>query len=545
MQLQFPSWRILGAAVIALAILVVVATWPLVPSLASAISPHPDPYFSMWRLGWIAHAIRTGQSLFDANIFYPTKATLAYSDATLIQGLLATPFIVVGVPLPLVYNASLLLGVLLSGLAMFVLCFGLTKHYGASLIGATIFAFSPFRMDHMMHLELQWCVGVPLALYWTHRLLKYGRPLDALLLSGALLFQLGTCVYYGAFLVVFSLLALPLFLLCLPNHRDVKGLGWWVVAVALFGALATPYLIPYARNARILGPRDPAEVLQYSATVAGYFASPSQNYLYGWTADFGSPENRVFMGILPLVLGLCAFIRRDNIRTAGVYSLLAGLSALLSLGLHSFLYRLLLQLLPILQGFRAPARFGIFALFCVAIVASLGVTALLDCIRLKGGRILLQLCLVTILLGEYWSVPLSLTRIAATSPDVYRVLASMPKSVVLELPVPAPNRLPGFDAEYEYWSTSHWHQLVNGYSGFYPDQYLETLETLRSFPNAASLARLKKLNVNYIVIHNKLYDQKALEGLLIGISRYGELKYAGIFKDSFGNATLFEVVRNE
>src|SRR5262249_24938047 len=81
-----------GAAVGFAVLLAVFATWPTVLSLRTAIFSHHDSYFSVWRLAWIAHALTTAPwRLFDANIFYPTTGTLAYSDATLLEGILGTP----------------------------------------------------------------------------------------------------------------------------------------------------------------------------------------------------------------------------------------------------------------------------------------------------------------------------------------------------------------------------------------------------------------------------------------------------------------------
>ena len=76
-----------GAAAFSLAIAIVL-TWPeaLHPT---QVADHFDPYFSIWRLGHLAHALqRWPVNLFDGNIFYPTTNTLAYSDAILLQGLI-------------------------------------------------------------------------------------------------------------------------------------------------------------------------------------------------------------------------------------------------------------------------------------------------------------------------------------------------------------------------------------------------------------------------------------------------------------------------
>src|SRR5947208_173442 len=55
-------------------------TWPQVLHLRTSIFSHHDPYFSIWRITWVAHALATSPlHLFDANIFYPSRDTLAYS----------------------------------------------------------------------------------------------------------------------------------------------------------------------------------------------------------------------------------------------------------------------------------------------------------------------------------------------------------------------------------------------------------------------------------------------------------------------------------
>jgi len=39
----------------------------------------------MWRIGWVQHQLVTDpRHLFDANIFYPLRATLTYSDAMIL-----------------------------------------------------------------------------------------------------------------------------------------------------------------------------------------------------------------------------------------------------------------------------------------------------------------------------------------------------------------------------------------------------------------------------------------------------------------------------
>ena len=121
---------------------------------------------------------------------------------------------------------------------------------------------------------------------------------------------------------------------------------------------------------------------------------------------------------------------------------------------------------------------------------------------------------------------------------IYRVLRSAEPGVVLELPMPAADRLPGNEASYLMWSTWHWHPLVNGYSGYYPPDYLRTLDRMRSFPDDAALDRLRALSVRYIVVHRDLMEQHAYSALMLRMATRPELKPWGQYQDPVGNASF-------
>src|ERR1700758_539136 len=80
---------IVGASLL-LTALTVMLTWPQALHMGSFVSPYPDPRLSIWRLAWLAPALKGGPAhLFDGNIFYPSPDTFAYSDATFLEGLVA------------------------------------------------------------------------------------------------------------------------------------------------------------------------------------------------------------------------------------------------------------------------------------------------------------------------------------------------------------------------------------------------------------------------------------------------------------------------
>jgi hypothetical protein len=177
-----------------------------------------DALFSTWRLAWFAHQLpRDPLHLFDANIFYPERLTLAYSDAMVVPSLMAAPLLWLGVEPLLTYNVLLLSAFVLSGAAMFALVRSLTGHSGAALVAGFVFAFLPYRYMHYEHLELQMTQWMPLSLWALHRTLKRGRVRDGLLTGLFLALQMLSSWYYGIF---FATYLVPL------------GVALWITSVA-------------------------------------------------------------------------------------------------------------------------------------------------------------------------------------------------------------------------------------------------------------------------------------------------------------------------
>ena len=140
------------AAIAVFAVLVAAMTWPQALHLSSHATQHQDIYFNMWRLAWFAHALATSPSrLFDANIFYPEPRTLALSDAMIVEGVAAAPLLWTGMNPILVHNIMLLGAIVLSGAAMYALVRYLTGSRGAGLLAGIVFAFAPYRVEHIMH----------------------------------------------------------------------------------------------------------------------------------------------------------------------------------------------------------------------------------------------------------------------------------------------------------------------------------------------------------------------------------------------------------
>jgi len=68
--------------------LTAIMTYPQVLHMTDGVHDDGDPLMVSWVLAWVAHQLaRAPAHLFDANIFYPERNTLAYSETLIVPGL--------------------------------------------------------------------------------------------------------------------------------------------------------------------------------------------------------------------------------------------------------------------------------------------------------------------------------------------------------------------------------------------------------------------------------------------------------------------------
>ena len=522
------------------AALTVVMTWPQAARLATSATPHPDVYFNMWRFAWFAHALASSPSrLLDGNIFYPEPRALTFSDAMPVEAALAAPLLWMRTPPVLVHNLLLLSGIVFSAAGIFMLASRLTGSSAAGITAGIIFAFAPYRFEHYMHMELQWTVWIPWAFWGLHRTVEHGRVRDGAMVGLFTALQFLSSIYYGIFLATLLALGTAL-LLCRARGAALRRTApALLVGAAVAGALLTPYAIPYARTRQHVGTRSPEQVLEFGARASSYVVSTDSNLLYGArSAQRGRPERRLFPGLLAVLLALVGLLLRRPTDEAIVYLITGVVAFEMSLGLRGYSFRFLYEYVPLFSSLRAPARLGIFVVFCLAILAAYGHAALQASLA-KRWAAGLTMAIGGVLLVEYWVAPLPLAPFPNTPPPVYAWLATQSRGVVVEFPMPLPDTLPGHEARYSYMSTFHWMPLLNGYSGYYPASYLSLIDNVRQFPDETSIALLRQRGVRYVVVHTSLYTRDRAEQLLSRTEMSLALAQLGRFDDGEGNSVVF------
>ncbi len=496
-------WR--AACVIGVFIaLTVFMTYPQVRLLTTGVSVNEgDALFSTWRLAWVAHQLpRDPLNLFNANIFYPERGTLAFSDAMIVPALMAAPLFWLGVPQLAVHNLIFLSGFALSGAGMFLLVRSLTGSTRPALLAGFIFAFLPFRYVHYAHLELQMAQWMPLCLWAFHRMLQSGLVRDGLLTGLFLALQCLSSWYYGIFFATFLAPVAMATLIGQGTARATTSIRALAAGAVLTTILVVPMAVPYFAAREHVGERPESEIRFYSAVPGDYLLAHRQNVLVGpQTWRKGKQERELFLGFLVPLIALVGLWPPLSAARIG-YALAVVLSLDVSFGYNGFVYPFLHEYLLPYRGLRVPARMAMVVGLGLAILAGYGCARILRLFDTRLARAVVFVVLILGVLVEYRSVP-RLREITTVPPPIYDALPPGSSNVLLELPLLEVDIT--LEPLYMYFSTFHWNTLVNGYSGFSPPSYLELRDKLEHFPDDTSLAEIRRRHVSHIVVHGGLY----------------------------------------
>lgn len=484
-----------AALTVGFSALVAALTWPQARELYS-VPDLGDPLFSIWRIAWISHQLpRDPLSLFDANIFFPERLTLTYSDSLIVPALMSAPFFWLGAHPVLIYNLLFLSGFVLSGVTAFLLVRALTGRQDAAIVSGAIFALYPYRFEHYSHLELQMAMWMPLALWGLHRTLASGRLRDGLATGLAYALQTLSSLYYGAFLAAYMVvLGVALWL---GRGRPWRPVGPLVAGALLAAVMIAPVASQYVASKPMMGDRTLQTIETYSAEGPDYLKAHHRTWTYRSWSFGGHAERQLFPGVTPVVLSAVALWPPLSVSRIG-YALALALAVDGSLGFNGKVFPWLHGNLSPFRGLRVPARFSFLAGLTLAILAGYGAADLLR--RWPRWRAALTGAMLAAVIVE--AIPrMPLTPIWHEPPPIYSAFAGRPPTVLAEFPMPFDDQVAWWDTRYLYFSTWHWQKLVNGNSGFFPPSHDELLERVRDFPSEAAIDYLQERGVEYLAFH--------------------------------------------
>jgi hypothetical protein len=511
-----------------------VMTWPQVRRL-DAVKDLGDPLFGLWRLAWVAHQIvRDPLNLFDANLYYPSRFTLAYSDAMVLPGVLTAPFFWLGIPAVPLYSAVVLATFVLAGVAMYMLVRSLTGQPAAALVAGLAFAFYPFRFQHYYQMELLWVCWTPLVLWAVRRTLAEGRWRDGLIAGAAFAAQLASCVYFGLFLAAY--LAPVGGTLAIAAGRLRRAALPLAAGAVLAAAVLVPLLSPYQHARRELGERSPAEIEAFSSRPRDYLVAQTSNATWGRALGSGThgPEDS-FPGLLIVVLALVALWPPWSVpRMAFAAGLVFAFDV--SLGSHGHVFPVLYRALMPFRGLRAPGRMSMFVGLSLAVLAGYGVARLMAPIRRSWARYLIAAVAAVVVLAEARTT-ITLERVPPPH-DIYRWFEGRPAGVLAELPATEDQ-----EALFTYYSTLHWQRLINGYSGAVPPGHEAFKRSMVTFPDDQSVQLLRSRGAHYVLVHEEFYGRSAHRKVVDAIAARSDLQERARAVTGGYEARLYQLAR--
>ncbi len=261
----------------------------------------------------------------------------------------------------------------------------------AALLGALAFMFSDVFITHIGNLNLiAVAAWLPLAFLGLHRAIAADATRPRLLwaMGGGAALGIATLAGHGQMTVLIAL-----FLGSYALYQTIVNRRVWALPLlALLGAvavgLAAIALFPAAETLAhtLRADFNYERSTNYSLPLRGLVGLVAPDF-YGRGAAFWGDWLRVeagYGGVLTLLLAAAAVALRPARQTA--FYIVAGLFfLLLALGPDTPLYPFLARSLPFIP-FQAPARFVLLLNFCLAVLAALGLDALLRGERFPAGR---------------------------------------------------------------------------------------------------------------------------------------------------------------
>jgi hypothetical protein len=394
------------------ALLTLLATHPLWQQLGDSLPGDVgDPVLNASILAWDAHLLVTDPAhLFDSGFYYPLPNALAYTENLTGSALLALPIILGGGQPAFAYNFVFLLSFILSGYGMYLLLLHLTRNRAAGLIAGISFAFAPYHLASLAHIQLLTVQWLPLMVLGLVRALaEDGRPRTSddrgqttdgspitqhriqsdpstsskdksrvttrtrwfTLFFLFLWLQIASTLHGAAFA------ALIVLVIGLLHGRQLRALATkaFIAPALIFLMALAPLVLPYlAVLDQLRAARTASLALSLSAVPTDFLVSTSRLFV-PFSLPFrqrpGFTEEQVlFMGLVAPLLalaGLVMSIVQKPTRPAPVRSWDAGAGFAIVLVLSlAFAFGFLIDLIPLASIMRVPARWAGVTVFAIA-----------------------------------------------------------------------------------------------------------------------------------------------------------------------------------
>lgn len=519
-----------------------------------------DQFQSMWMFWWFKTALFNLKTppLYTDFVFYPCGSSLIY-HMPIFLSLLALPFqYLFSSPANLVisYNFILMFTFVLSGFGAYLLIKYLVKDSVTAFICGLLFAFCPYRLWNLNHLNLLSTQWIPFYILYLIKSVDEKSLKNSLWAGAFFIFTFLSDLTCALFIALFTL---TYFLYLLIKSRklllDKKVIKNSFTALFAVIIILSPLLYSLSFTQIDWRPQE-SESISYSANLVGYFLPaqersflgshflPSQNDYHGVAGQ------ELFLGYILLFFVLYTLIklRKEKVKFwffSSLVFLLLSLGYAIHIYNHSYYfkwlpYNLLYTYVPLLQIGRTPCRFSLMVTLCLIIFSSYGLARFFNLSNtqdkkssdlknfFKGFLVRKGMPLVVVMLIclEFIVLPTRLIRVEV--PECYQKIKDMPgEFAIFELP--AFFHGAGLMANvYMFYQTIHGKKVVDGclsrasYNSrdflkeIFPKVEIATVVMYnvdnmivdREFKN-----KLAKNNVKYVIVHDAFSQQKEFDEL--------------------------------
>ena len=282
--------------------------------MSTIVSDTGDPLLNTWIIDWDGYALtHRGASLFQANIFYPGKDPLAYSENMIGIALVMLPSYLAGASPLTTYNIALLLGFAFSAYGAFILARKATGSAVAAVVAGLLYGFVNFRFDHLAHVQIIWGGWLPLVFAAFLHFRERPTFARAALLCGALVMNGLTNIHWLLF--GFFGLAATIVLVAIARWEPAGDERRFWTRLALAIVVSVIVLYPVLRPYRLVSSlydmkRGSGEVREFSAVWTDWLVPTDRSAFYGRlpASQVSHNERHLFPGLLALMLTAIAIL---------------------------------------------------------------------------------------------------------------------------------------------------------------------------------------------------------------------------------------------
>jgi hypothetical protein len=348
-----------------------------------------DPTEYMWAMVWFPHAILHGLNPFVTHELWSGSSgfDLARATFTPAEALLAWPITALAGPV-VAFNVLAILAPAVGGWAAYRLCFYVTKHPAASLLGGYLFGFSTYELGQLLgHLQLSITFVIPVAVLLTLERIDHAvsRRRFIALMTALLVFELLTSTEVLLSFTLFGAATLAFaWATATPGARQSIGRTTLelLVAYALMAAICSPYLYYALSQTGVSTGPISADLLSF--VIPTWITGLGSHAFYTVSSDFPGNivEQGTYLGLPLITIVIAQAVQAWHQRATRILITALVVIMIAALGDHLYvdgarsiaLPWILFSHVPLLK-LLITARFGVYIALLSALIAALWLAA--------------------------------------------------------------------------------------------------------------------------------------------------------------------------